>query len=294
MELYQLEYFNALCYHRSYTKAAQAFDVTQPSITAAVKKLEKELGGPLVRCIGKSFEITPLGEIVLRHATMIHDEILALREEAGELTDRRPAPIMLGVPMTLCPELVNLVMTDYLPRHREAPILLYQGAVETVAKQVEHGMLDMGIVSSNLIPENLEAHHLVSVEFCAFFSPESALSGEKQVTPEQLRRHPLIINDPAEGIMALVRDHLNANGGGNKMTCIGNMLPDNAFQVSQLTENVAFLSREQFGREGACFAPLSPPLNIDLFLVHRKSKTQSPAQRDLIRYILNIYKKNRG
>ena len=58
MELYQLEYFRVLCLYRSYTKTAQAFYVTQPSVSIAIKKLETELGGPLLTNNNKKLELT--------------------------------------------------------------------------------------------------------------------------------------------------------------------------------------------------------------------------------------------
>ena len=47
MEMNQIRYFLAVCEHRNFTHAARASHVSQPSLTAAIKKLEEEMGGAL-------------------------------------------------------------------------------------------------------------------------------------------------------------------------------------------------------------------------------------------------------
>ena len=49
MELYQIKYFLALAETLNFTRAAERCNVSQPSLTRAVKKLEEELGGELFR-----------------------------------------------------------------------------------------------------------------------------------------------------------------------------------------------------------------------------------------------------
>ncbi len=49
MEMHQVRYFLALSATLNFTRAAERCNVAQPSLTAAIKKLEAELGGPLFR-----------------------------------------------------------------------------------------------------------------------------------------------------------------------------------------------------------------------------------------------------
>jgi DNA-binding transcriptional LysR family regulator len=58
MELHQIRYFLSVCEHGSFSRAAEACDVSQPAMTAAIKKLEAEIGSPLLHREGKRLVLT--------------------------------------------------------------------------------------------------------------------------------------------------------------------------------------------------------------------------------------------
>jgi len=64
MEMAQVRYFLALCNKRNFTRAARHSGVTQPSLTAGIKKLETEIGGPLFIRGKKVTELTELGRVL--------------------------------------------------------------------------------------------------------------------------------------------------------------------------------------------------------------------------------------
>ena len=64
MEMNQIRYFLAVCENRNFTHAARASNVSQPSLTTAIKKLEDELGGPLFLRDRAGCRLTPLGKLV--------------------------------------------------------------------------------------------------------------------------------------------------------------------------------------------------------------------------------------
>jgi Bacterial regulatory helix-turn-helix protein, lysR family len=63
MEMNQIRYFLALCKEKNFTRAAGRCSVSQPSLTTAIKKLEREFGGPLFDR-GRRNELTELGILV--------------------------------------------------------------------------------------------------------------------------------------------------------------------------------------------------------------------------------------
>lgn len=64
MEMSHVRYFLALCAERSFTQAARRCGVAQPSLTRAIKVLERELGGPLFQRRSGGAELTELGVCV--------------------------------------------------------------------------------------------------------------------------------------------------------------------------------------------------------------------------------------
>ena len=82
MELYQIRCFLALCQERSFTRAAKLCGVTQPSMSVAIRRLERELGGPLF-WRKRILQLTPLGEMVRPRFESISQELEALRRETA-------------------------------------------------------------------------------------------------------------------------------------------------------------------------------------------------------------------
>lgn len=106
MELYQLEYFRVLCKHGSYTSASQELNVSQPTISMAVKKLEEECGGDIIDRKRKSFALTKKGETLLTWAVVIHNDVESMLQAIDTFSTRQRELIRLAFPIPLCPELM--------------------------------------------------------------------------------------------------------------------------------------------------------------------------------------------
>ncbi len=70
MELQQIRYFLAICYERNFTRAAQRCGVRQPSLTAAIRRLERAMGGPLFDR-SSPIQLTALGSKLHPHFLQI-------------------------------------------------------------------------------------------------------------------------------------------------------------------------------------------------------------------------------
>src|SRR5260370_42525149 len=82
VEMHQIRYFLAVCETLNFTRAAGACNVSQPSLTRAIKGLEDELGGPLFRRERNNTHLTSLGEMMRPHLTQVLIEIDAAKERA--------------------------------------------------------------------------------------------------------------------------------------------------------------------------------------------------------------------
>jgi DNA-binding transcriptional LysR family regulator len=78
MELAPIKYFLAICEARHFTRAAIACGISQPSLSVAIGRLEKELGEPLFDR-GPPVRLTPLGEAVKPHFRTIWRNIIHIQ-----------------------------------------------------------------------------------------------------------------------------------------------------------------------------------------------------------------------
>ncbi len=73
MEMHQVRYFLAVAEELNFTRASEKCNVTQPSLSRAIKLLEEELGGPLFRRERESIHLTDLGNLVRPHLQLVYD-----------------------------------------------------------------------------------------------------------------------------------------------------------------------------------------------------------------------------
>lgn len=66
MELKQLQYFRAVAKQNSISRAAEALYITQPALSRCIKRLEKEIGTPLIERMSTGVKLTPAGEAFLK------------------------------------------------------------------------------------------------------------------------------------------------------------------------------------------------------------------------------------
>jgi len=97
MELFQIRYFLALCDTLNFARAAERCHVSQPSLTRAVQKLERELGGLLVRRERKRTHLTPLGKLVRPMLTEVLSHAERTRGAAKSFMNVEGLPLRLGI-----------------------------------------------------------------------------------------------------------------------------------------------------------------------------------------------------
>lgn len=85
MEVHQLRYFCAIVSYGTFTRAAKAEHVSQPSLSQQILKLEDELGGKLFYRLPRAARLTALGEIFLPRALAVLQEIRIGKVEARRL-----------------------------------------------------------------------------------------------------------------------------------------------------------------------------------------------------------------
>jgi hypothetical protein len=86
MEMHQVRYFLAACEELNFTRAANRCDVSQPSLTNGIKRLEQDLGGPLFSRGGRNVQLSALGHMVLPYLKQLDECTRDAKREAAAFT----------------------------------------------------------------------------------------------------------------------------------------------------------------------------------------------------------------
>src|SRR5436305_2460040 len=106
MEMHQIRYFLATVGELNFTKAAEKCNVTQPSLTRAIKQLEDELGGDLFRRERPQAQLTELGQRMYPLLKQCYDSALGARSLAASLKSREIGILRLGLSRTIDLDLI--------------------------------------------------------------------------------------------------------------------------------------------------------------------------------------------
>ncbi len=144
MFIRQLEYLAALDRERHFGRAATACHVSQPTLSAGIRSLERELGIALVRR-GREFEdLTAEGELILGWAQRTLADLESLKQEASRLRGGLEGTLRIGAIPTSLP-LSPRITARFRERHPRMRVRLMSMSSRQIAHGLEHGELEAGL-----------------------------------------------------------------------------------------------------------------------------------------------------
>ncbi|MFH8840440.1 LysR family transcriptional regulator [Streptomyces sp. NPDC017868] len=190
----QLEYLVALSRERHFARAAQACHVSQPALSEAVRKLEEELGVPLV-LRGRRYEgLTPEGERIVVWAQRLLADRDALKSEVGALRTGLSGRIRIGSVPTASGA-VALLTAPFCLAH---PLVTVEVATdlraEDVLRQLRDFEIDAGVTYlHNGLPENFRAVPLYEERYVLLTGAADAPAHRTTATWAEASRLPLCL-----------------------------------------------------------------------------------------------------
>ena len=220
VSLTQLTYAVALDTHRHFERAARACNVTQPTLSMQLHKLETLLGVTLFDRSRTPVKPTEIGMVLIEQARVV------LREAArlGELRDAADGAIAgelrLGVIPTLAPYLLPNVIEVLTERHPQLELVVEERVTEEVLEGLRDDSLDAGLVATAVESPGIVGRTLFREPFFGYVSPAHRLAGRARLHVGDLSTDDLWLL--AEGhclrtqAVALCRRRMSRGGKGSQ------------------------------------------------------------------------------
>ena len=193
MELRQLEYFVAVVEERSFTKAAQRERVAQPAVSAQVRRLERQVGQPLLDRSSRDVRLTQAGAALLPHAKAA---LAAIRDaQAGcRRGDRSGSRIGGDRDRHASPVDIAWLMADFHADYPAVEITLATDNSDVLIDKLGDGGLDVAIVSigGDEDPPGLDYAMITDEAIEAAVVRRHPLARRKTLPLAELCEHPLI------------------------------------------------------------------------------------------------------
>jgi len=195
MNLQELRYLAAVADHRHFGRAAEACNVSQPTLSSQLRKLEVELGVTLIERTNKRVEMTPVGTQILIHARRALAEAGQMEAVARAARDPLVGPLRLGVIPTLAPYLMPLILK---PLQRDYPglaIELWEDQTRSLIDGLRNHRLDAALLATAADSPEITELALFDEPLLAALPLDHRLAKAKSISEDALADELMVLAD---------------------------------------------------------------------------------------------------
>jgi DNA-binding transcriptional LysR family regulator len=212
MDLHQIEIFCTLIKLRSFSQAAEALYLTQPTVSSHIKNLEQELGVKLLDRLGKRVVPTEAGNILFRSG----QKLIALRDHAREeiaaISGTIAGILKIGGSTIPGAYIMPPIIGAFRKKYPSVSVQLVIDDTAKVAEAVMNGNLSIGVVGARVIEPHLDAHPFLRDELVVAVPPGHAWAKRKSVAVDELRGEPFILREKGSGTRRIMEERLDKAG----------------------------------------------------------------------------------
>lgn len=193
MQIHQIRYFVALSESLNFTRAAEQCNVTQPSLTRAIKQLEDELGGPLFHRERTNSHLTELGQLMEPHLKQVLAEIETAKDQARNAAALQQSTLTLGVMCTIGPTKLLDLIACYRSKYPDVNLLVRDARGQDLQEMLVQGELEVALYG---LPEDIDDRlHMLPLfeeQFVITFAPGHRFEQLSVVRGADLKGEPYV------------------------------------------------------------------------------------------------------
>ena len=199
MELYQIKYFLAVAELLNFTKAAEKSNVSQPSLTRAIKKLESELGGELFRRERSRTHLTDLGREMLPFLQQSFDSAVAAKKQAENFGKGIGSPLHLGISATLEIQLLLPALRQLVRAMPAIRLHIIRKPAAEIMQKLEDGEIEVCLTAiDDSIWERIDRWSLFNENFMLLVNASNPLASNTEIELPHLSGQNMIIRADCE------------------------------------------------------------------------------------------------
>jgi DNA-binding transcriptional LysR family regulator len=190
------------------TAAAEELVVTQPSVSAAVSALERELGVQLTERHGRTLAPTAAGRAYMPYASEVIGLLERGQRAAREAAGPESETLRVSAVTTAGEHMAPLLLQAFRERHPALAVSLDVGNRDTVFSRLVDHKVDVAITGRVPVGLKLHGEPFASNEIVVITSAADPLARRRWVAPEELARRPWLVREPGSGTRAMCEEYL--------------------------------------------------------------------------------------
>lgn len=286
MEIRQLRYLVAIADEGQFTKAAAREHVAQPALSQQIRRLEDEVGSPLLVRAPRHSTLTPAGEILVERSRRILAELDAAQADLADLAGLRGGSVSIGAMRTLGPFDLTALLIDFHNRHPEVDLIVREEVSTRLAELLQNDQLDLVLLSltNRVGTDGLEQLRVGTERLAAALPPDHPLLERERISMADLRDEPFISFSEGATLREILFDASIDAGFRPSISVESNEVPRIRAMVSR-GMGVALLPLTDLERPGPPVEIRSlgdPPIERDVTLAWRSQRWLPPAAQTLL------------
>ncbi|WP_312071917.1 LysR family transcriptional regulator [Anaerotignum propionicum] len=299
MQFKALEYLEAIYKYKSFTKAAEALFVSQPAISAAIRKLEDDFNVKLIIRTPKKLFFTPDGETFIAKIIPILEELRSIEKDMLAKSRNRKQILRLGLSPTAPPDIVHRIYQTFLPSLVENEEVFFdEGGAYYHIQKISNGEVDVAI---NVIPEDISDFPVASIplyrqEICLLLREDSELAKYDKIPIQLLNSTPITSLGASSYLpkrlemeaakrnihLKVVSKHLH------QTSYIEEILLGNSSGIINVDGN--HMSRALYAHKALVTRPFQEPMYLEIGILYQKDGHLQPLTKRILDFIENSAK----
>ncbi|WP_138466946.1 LysR family transcriptional regulator [Poseidonocella sp. HB161398] len=293
-----LRSFCVIAEEKGITRAAKRLNMSQPSVSLALQRLEEQLGCQLVFRGSRHFGLTLRGQKIYQECAEIFRGVERIGALTGDRNDEEFGELSLSIISALHSPLLDEAVRLFHQRH---PSITWRIEVQNSAETVRRITQDKAGIGICLLTKpilGLECRHLFREEFSVFCGAEHPLYGKTEIDIRDLQQEPLVAFTCATDGMGLEPMLMLREGFG-----LGQRISGSSHDLGEVRRMIACglgigilpaVAVAEEVEQGQLW-PLQladQPLGADVFLVHSSQGVLQPPEQmfvDLLEELMNLY-----
>ncbi len=212
MDIRRLEIFCRVVELKSFTRAADAVLLSQPTVSEHIRLLEEALGEKLLDRLGRQVLPTPAGDILYRYAkniTKLRDEALqALADYRGNLAGH----LVVGASTIPGAYILPTLIERFKAQNPSIRLTLKISGTGIISRELLNGGIELAIIGAPSKNQDLECRDIFSDELVLAVYPEHPLASRPSITLDELSGQPFLLREEGSGTRTVMSEALRDHG----------------------------------------------------------------------------------
>lgn len=292
MDIRVLRYFLTVVREENISRAAEILFITQPTLSRQLQELEKELDTKLFIRGKSKITLTESGILLRRRAEELVELADKTRREFLCKEENISGTISIGCGETMAVKVLSETIASFSKTYPEVRFEIYTGTADHIKDEIDHGLLDVGLLMEPIEIEKYAYIRLKQTErWGAVFRADHPLCEKDAVTTQDLKNIPLIL-PRRPGSQSVLRSWFGDDFDNLHIVATGNLVANSARLVMQGLGSAVTIEGavDLYKNSQLCFRPFQPELENTSVLVWKKHQPFGQAASKFINFLKDALK----